>query len=83
LTTTDHQHGRIYLSWRIWLTYFVLFAIAIPWYWPREDETQWFGMPMWVVVAVVTSAAISGFTAWLLRRAWPEATESKPDKADP
>ena len=83
MTTTDYQRGRMYLSWRIWLIYALLFAIAIPWYWPPEDATRWFGMPVWVVVAVVTSAVISGFTAWLLRRPWPDRPEAKPDKADP
>ena len=60
-----------YLSAAVWLTYLVLLAVGIPWYWPSDDTTIWLGMPAWVVVAVAASAAMSLFTAWLLRRRWP------------
>ncbi len=65
------HHDGSYLSWPIWLTYLLLFALGVPWYWPAGDTTLWLGMPAWVVVAIGVSAVISLFTAWLLRRPWP------------
>lgn len=64
-----------YLSWRIWAVYTVLVAIAIPWYWPAEDVRMLFGFPLWVVVSVAGSAAISCYTAWLFACRWPEDDE--------
>lgn len=60
-----------YLSWRIWAVYAVLFGIAIPWYWPAEDARMWLGFPLWAVVSIVGSFAISCFTAWLFIARWP------------
>ena len=61
-------------SWAIWVTYAVLLGVAIPWYWPADDATLWFGLPAWVVVAVMASLLISVFTACLLHRPWPDET---------
>jgi hypothetical protein len=54
------------------LAFLLLLAVAVPWYWPRDDPSIWFGVPRWVVVAVGASAATSLLTAWLLRRPWPD-----------
>ena len=64
-----------YLSLRIWAVYLVLFGISIPWYWPAEDARMVAGFPLWVVVSVLGSAAISCFTAWLFMRRWPSDEE--------
>lgn len=70
----------MYLTGRIWWTYAVLFAIAIPWYWqflPKTALTVVLGFPLWVLVAVCGSAVISAYTAWLLlRREWTEKDPS-------
>ncbi|MBL68256.1 MAG: hypothetical protein CMO74_07375 [Verrucomicrobiales bacterium] len=61
--------------WPIVVTYLILFAIAIPWYW------QWFGaaatqpvlgLPRWVLVSILGSVGISLLTAWLILKHWPE-----------
>ena len=61
--------------WPIVVTYLILFAIAIPWYW------QWFGsaaiqpvfgLPRWVLVSILGSVGISVLTAWLIYKHWPE-----------
>ncbi len=65
----------MYLSWRIWLTYLFLFAVAIPWYWqwfPAAKSALCFGLPLWVCVAIAGSFVISCFTALLLLRPWPD-----------
>ena len=61
-----------YLSWPIWLAYLMILAVGIPWYWPKDDTTLWFGMPAWVVVAIAASVSLSGYTAWLLGFSWPD-----------
>lgn len=62
-------------SFFIWLGYFVLFAVAIPWYWPADDERVWLGFPLWVVVTLIASLAISIYTSWLFLTKWPAAGE--------
>lgn len=76
MTNHSKRQGCSYLSWPIWLAYGVLFAIGIPWYWPKDDTTVWFGMPRWVVVAIGTSVLLSSWTAWLLRYTWPDEAGS-------
>ncbi|MEQ8235075.1 MAG: hypothetical protein RLW61_02405 [Gammaproteobacteria bacterium] len=54
------------------LLFVVLLVLAVPWYWPADDRTLWFGVPAWVCVAVVVSAAASLLTALLMARPWPD-----------
>ncbi len=68
-------------SWRVWLTYAALITVAVPWYWPKEDTTLWFGLPRWVVVAVAVSVVISCFTALLLFRPWTDEAEREEQRA--
>lgn len=56
--------------WPAWLGYFVLFAVAIPWYWPAGSTAVWLGIPAWAVVALAASVAISALTAGLLLCPW-------------
>lgn len=49
-----------------------LLAAAVPWYWPADDDAVWLGVPAWVLVAVVVSAAASVLTAALMSRPWPQ-----------
>ncbi len=69
------SHPHNYLSWRIWTVYAVLAGISIPWYWPAEDQRMLLGFPLWVVVSVMGSLAVSGFTAWLFVCRWPDDEE--------
>jgi len=63
---------------RIWpmLVYLALLAIGIPWYWPDDEFTVVFGMPAWVVVAIVVSIGASIFTAVLLHEPWPNEDQT-------
>ena len=65
------QRNRSPLRWSVWLTYGVILAISIPWYWPADDQTLWLGMPAWAATAVLGSLAMSTFTALLIWRCWP------------
>lgn len=55
--------------------YLLLFLVAIPWYWPSENETVWLGLPLWVVVTLLASLLISIYTSWLFLKCWPETGE--------
>lgn len=59
---------------QIWLIYSLLACLSIPWYWrwiPEADEVL-FSIPRWAVSALVGSALVSCYTAWLLSTPWPE-----------
>ena len=71
----------VYLRWWVWATYIVLFAIAIPWYWPEREWPVVLGMPVWAAVSVGTSLVISIFTAWLLLFHWPEPDATSDEDA--
>jgi len=64
--------GSGLLRWPIWLTYAVLFAVAIPWYWPADDERLWLGIPLWAAVSIAGSGLITLFTVGLLLLCWPD-----------
>ena len=81
MSTTETRRLHLFVSWKIWITYGVLLAVGIPWYWPAGDTSTWFGIPRWVVVAVGDSAAVSVVTACLLSRPWPQ--EDDPPNDDP
>jgi hypothetical protein len=69
----------MFLRWRIWVVYAVLFGLAVPWYWrfiPLGHGRLWFGMPSWATASIVASLFISLYTAWLLRRRWPDEEAS-------
>ncbi|MCG8378265.1 MAG: hypothetical protein MI865_02195, partial [Proteobacteria bacterium] len=63
-----------------WITfiYLILLLTGVPWYWPKDSELTFMGVPAWVFVAIVTSIIASIFTAFiLLRYSW--SSEIKPD----
>ena len=82
MSSTDDCRGRP-ISWPIWVTYLILLAIGVPWYWPRGSTAVWFGMPAWVVTAIVASVATSVLTAVLLSRPWPGEEEDDELDAGP
>ena len=57
------------------LVYLLLLAFAVPWFWRADESRIWFGLPSWVVVAVIVSLLASVFTAWLLARPWPHESD--------
>jgi hypothetical protein len=70
--------------WWPTVVYLGLLVVGIPWYWPTGNRTIVFGMPGWVIVAILVSFVASVFTAWLLRRPWPgETSETPGDHQDP
>ena len=50
--------------------FLILLALGIPWFWPKGNSVLIFGLPAWVVSAIVVSVLCSAFTAYLLRKPW-------------
>jgi hypothetical protein len=61
---------------RIGLIYLISLAVGVPWYWSADDTTMILGVPAWVAVAIGVSFVTSAFTAWLLRKPWPEELDT-------
>ena len=67
---------------RIWLSYAFLALVAIPWYWrwiPGATATA-FGLPAWVLSAILGSTLVSCYTAWLLSYRWPDELPGEQDR---
>ena len=73
------KEKNTFLSPKVWWLYAALFGVSIPWYWPQSEPTIWFGLPAWVIVTLLSSFVISGFTAWLLMSRWPSAPSDEKD----
>jgi hypothetical protein len=62
----------------VWLVYLVLFAIAIPWYWPPSYRGSLVaGLPMWVAVTIASIILLAGWTVFVITKYWID-----PDDAD-
>jgi len=60
----------------IWLVYAGLYGLSIPWYLPSGGHPAiWLGLPHWVVLSLLATAATAGFTAFVVWRRWPEADD--------
>ena len=70
------------MTWRVWLVYAVLLGVGVPWYWPAGDTSVWLGFPAWVTTAIAAMIASACYTAWLLRRAWPEEIDAREEEAE-
>lgn len=61
------------------IVFLILLALGIPWFWPTGSSVLIFGLPAWVISAIVVSIMCSVFTAFLLRKPW---THEKPQEED-
>ena len=60
----------------VWAVYLLLFALSVPWYLPDSDSPAlWLGLPYWVVLSLLACLGLSGFTAFVILRYWPEHEE--------
>ncbi|MBP85375.1 MAG: hypothetical protein CMJ64_01445 [Planctomycetaceae bacterium] len=69
----------MFVTSRVWLIYTLLLVMAIPWYWRFLPSAMTIvsGVPAWVFSSLLFSAAISAYTAWLLREPWPSETTAE------
>ena len=60
----------------IWLVYLLLYAVAIPWYWPKGYQGPLVsGFPLWVVVSLGSMLLLAIWTAWVIHRFWRSSGE--------
>lgn len=69
------QQAPFHKVW-IWIVYLIFIVVGVPWYWPADNNAIIFGMPGWVFIAIITSAAVSCFTSWLWFVGWQDEYES-------
>ena len=51
----------------VWVVYAVLYAVAVPWYWPTGYRGPLvFGLPLWVFVTLAAVLALGLWTARVL-----------------
>jgi hypothetical protein len=55
----------------IWLVYLVLYAVAIPWYWPADYVGPIvLGFPLWVATTLLAILVLAIWTAFVIHRFW-------------
>ena len=60
----------------IWVVYLLLYAIAIPWYWPAGYRGPLIGgFPLWVAVSLGAILGLALWTVWVLNKYWQEEEE--------
>ncbi len=67
-----NQKDAPFHKWWIWITYAVLLLLGVPWYWNPGDTSLLFGMPGWVLVAILVSICVSALTSYLWFTQWRE-----------
>ncbi len=57
----------------VWVVYALLYAVAIPWYWPKGYRGALiFGLPTWAAVSLAATLALAVWTAFVIHRYWDE-----------
>ncbi len=57
----------------IWVVYLVLFAGAVPWYWPTGYRGPLvLGLPLWAAVSLGAVVLMALWTGFVIRRWWRE-----------
>ncbi len=62
----------------VWLVYALLYAVAIPWYWPANFHGPLVGgFPLWVAVSLASVVLLAVWTAWVILRYWKDEEGGK------
>jgi hypothetical protein len=60
----------------VWLVYFALYALAIPWYWPAGYRGPLvLGFPLWVAVTLLAVLLLAVWTGFVIQRYWIQVGE--------
>ncbi len=60
----------------VWVVYLLLFAVAIPWYWPVGSVGRVvMGVPLWVAVTLGSVVLLALWTVFVITRYWPVGGE--------
>ena len=49
----------------VFVTYLLLLALIVPWYWPAGDLRQLYGVPLWALASLGAAFATAALTAWI------------------
>ncbi len=61
----------------IWIVYLLLYALAVPWYWPEGYRGPLvLGFPLWVAVSLGAVLLLAVWTGWVIHRYWTEDEEA-------
>ncbi len=62
----------------IWFVYLLLYAIAIPWYWPEGYVGPIvMGLPLWVAVTLLAVVALACWTVFVIYYFWQTVEEEE------
>ena len=57
----------------VWVVYLLLFAVAVPWYWPTGYRGPLvLGLPLWTAVTLGAVVLMALWTGFVIRRWWRE-----------
>jgi len=63
----------------IWLVYALAYSLSIPWYLPRGVAPPiWFGFPYWVILSLIATVFVAGFTAFVYHTYWRDWEDDDP-----
>jgi hypothetical protein len=55
----------------LWFVYLLLYAVAIPWYWPSGYRGPLIlGLPLWMAVSLAAVLLLAGWTCWVIFHYW-------------
>ena len=58
----------------VWLVYLLLYAVAIPWYWPTGYSGHpILGLPLWVAVTVAAVILLALWTSFVITQYWRDS----------
>ncbi len=61
----------------VWIVYLLLYALAVPWYWPAGYRGPLvLGFPLWVAVSLGAVLLLAAWTGFVIRRYWTEGEEA-------
>lgn len=62
----------------VWVVYLLLFALAIPWYWPAGSIGRVvMGVPLWVAVTLGSVVLLALWTVFVIARYWRVRSEGE------
>ena len=62
----------------VWVVYLLLFAVAIPWYWPTGYSGHpVMGFPLWVAVTVSAVILLALWTAFVITHYWQDSGDEE------
>jgi hypothetical protein len=62
----------------VWVVYVLLFAVAVPWYWPTGYSGHAvMGLPLWVAVTVAAVILLALWTTFVITHYWRDSGDEE------